>query len=52
MMPLKKNNNYSYYWREGNSSVTLNADLTVPNFKLEKMELKTTLAKTITGNIQ
>jgi hypothetical protein len=41
---------FSYYWREGaNSSVTLNADLTVPNFKLEKMELKTTLAKTKTG---
>lgn len=42
-------NDINYYWREGNSSVTLNADLQVPNFKLEKMELKTTLAKTNTG---
>lgn len=42
----------SYYWREGNGSVTFDADLQLPHFKLESMELKSTVAQTKTGNNQ
>jgi len=40
----------NYYWREGNGSVTFDADLQLPHFKLESMELKSTVAQTKTGD--